>query len=755
VDVALAADGVVAAVADDLRRELDSEAADDVVAYRGGRRWVLDYSARPVAAGRGRARLRDGGVYVVTGGLGGIGIEIGAHLVRTLNAHVVLTGRSALPDRATWAAWRAEHGDGDDTGRRIARLQALEDGAGRVEYVAADVADPDAMRALLARVRERRGRLDGVVHAAGLAGGRLIDLKTPVDTDVLRPKVAGTLALADALADTRPDFVVLCSSLLAIASGPGQVDYVAANAFLDAFARYRRARGDTAVLSVNWDRWDDVGMAAPRRVGTGRAVVAAEGTASHPLLGARLGEPPSRVDDECRYRTDLRVAALWLLDEHRVSGRAVLPGAAYLELARAAYADVGGAGTLEVRDVVLRAPLVVADDETRAVQTALRRVDSGWRFTVSAVAEETVYASGTLAPAARAPRVHDVAVLRARCGRRTLVAREGEAARAASEGSGAFRYGRRWWSVRRLHIGDGECLAELELPEGCAADLDVFPLHPALVDVATGIAARFAEAGRLLPVSYGRVLVFGPVPRRVCSYARKRSTAVSDDVAAWDIVLTDEAGVEVVVVEGFLLRPIADLEAHIPGQAAAESPMRGLSTRDGIETFERVLAPGLPAQVIVSTRDLAGYIARMRTVSAASLAERRTPGRTGRVDHRRPDLAQLYTAPRNRLEEEIAGIWRDVLGIAEVGVHDSFLDLGGDSLMGIRVVGRVRETLGVELSLAALVADAPTIAQLAVAIVQRLAESGDTETVRAALDEEEGATAAPPAVTPVAGAVDV
>jgi acyl carrier protein len=118
------------------------------------------------------------------------------------------------------------------------------------------------MSAALDQVRNRFGRIRGVIHAAGLPGGGLIELKSgEAAREVLAPKLQGTLTLDSLLSDSSLDFFVLCSSLSSVMGGVGQVDYCAANAFLDAFAQSRR-RGHTRTISINWDAWGAVGMAA-------------------------------------------------------------------------------------------------------------------------------------------------------------------------------------------------------------------------------------------------------------------------------------------------------------------------------------------------------------------------------------------------------------------------------------------------------------------------------------------------------------
>ncbi|HSF40968.1 MAG TPA: SDR family NAD(P)-dependent oxidoreductase [Thermoanaerobaculia bacterium] len=237
-----------------LARELARTGAEPVVACRGAHRWSPALEAVRLEAGdRQPVRLRDEGVYLVTGGLGGIGLALAGHLARTVRApKLVLIGRSGLLERSLWETELALAGEGD-LARKIREVQALEQAGAEVLILRADVANREEMRWAVAEARERFGRIDGVFHAAGLPGAGLAQLKTKEEAArVLAPKVQGTQVLHEALGGQRPDFVVLFSSIAAITGGVGQVDYSAANAFLDAFAR---AEAGTATFSVDWGEW--------------------------------------------------------------------------------------------------------------------------------------------------------------------------------------------------------------------------------------------------------------------------------------------------------------------------------------------------------------------------------------------------------------------------------------------------------------------------------------------------------------------
>ena len=239
--------------------ELDA-AGEPVVAYRGRRRWTQHFEAvrlgEPAAAG-----LREAGVYMITGGTGGVGLALAEYLARTLRARLVLIGRRAVPARAEWHQWLETHAEQDGLSRLIRAVQACEASGAQVLILSADVADPNQMQAVIEQARARFGALHGVIHAAGVAGGGLMQIITrAMAEDVLRPKAKGALVLDVLLGDADLDFLALFSSVSAVLGEFGQADYCAANAFLDALAHDRRARNNCATVSINWDTWKEVGM---------------------------------------------------------------------------------------------------------------------------------------------------------------------------------------------------------------------------------------------------------------------------------------------------------------------------------------------------------------------------------------------------------------------------------------------------------------------------------------------------------------
>ncbi|GAB4152066.1 MAG: hypothetical protein Fur0021_16510 [Candidatus Promineifilaceae bacterium] len=241
--------------------EIASNAAEPVVAYRGRHRWLPAFTPTrlpEIAA----PLLRQQGVYLITGGLGGIGLTLAEHLARTIQARLILTSRTPLPPRHEWDAWLARRNN--NAAAIVRRLLSIEKLGGELLILPADVADLDAMHTVVTQAEAQFGPIQGVIHAAGVPGGGLVELKTKAAAQqVLHPKVQGALVLDALFRDAPLDFFVFCSSLAAVMGGVGQADYAAANAYLDALAHARAVTHPARrTLSLNWDTWREVGMAA-------------------------------------------------------------------------------------------------------------------------------------------------------------------------------------------------------------------------------------------------------------------------------------------------------------------------------------------------------------------------------------------------------------------------------------------------------------------------------------------------------------
>ncbi|MEW9551901.1 SDR family NAD(P)-dependent oxidoreductase [Nonomuraea sp. NPDC050783] len=697
------------------------------VALRAGRRWLRGFEPVPLPPQEADP-LRRHGVYVITGGLGGIGLTLAEDLARRVQARLVLLGRSGLPPRAEWDALG---GAPERVRRAVAAVRRMEEAGAEVLVLPADVTDPGSLRRARDEALARFGRIEGLVHAAGVPGGGMAEVKERrAADDVMAPKLAGTAALREVFGGPL-DFVLLCSSVTAVAGGFGQVDYCAANAFMDAYAHVWPGR----VLSVNWGAWLEVGMAAEvaapvafRALQRGDRVSRLE----HPLLGHRHESAGRRP----WYAATLSARTHWVLDEHRVAGVPVLPGTGYLEIIRAAFEAAvpspGPGHAIELRDVAFVAPLPVAEDSGAELRVLLTPSGDGMDVEVVSVTggDHVQHARGSAAwVAAGEPPAGGLAEARARC-----VHGAGEAGLFASA-SGLVTFGPRWSSLRAVRLGSNEQLAHLVAGPDVAAELGALPLHPALLDEATAFVAVSGEHS-YLPLGYGRLTVHAPLPATLWSHARLRDTGGGEVLAA-DLTLYDDAGERVVDITDFVLRRVdpqamtrtvnegardAAGEARVKEESATagvaldlDGARRGIPPAGGAEAFRRLLAADLGPQVVVNATALPEFVAGVRELTqdtvADELAAASAAGEAG-------EAGDDHVAPRNDLESLLAGLWGEVLGARRVSVEQDFFELGGNSLVAVQLIALIRKKIGVRLPMRSLF-QVPTVAGMA-ALVEEL-----------------------------------
>ncbi len=195
-------------------------------------------------------RLRAGGVYLITGGLGNIGLEFAEALSERVQAKLVLIGRSQFPERADVGTRLTSNAD-DEVNRKIRRLLKMEELGSEVLVLRADLADRRQMAAAVAEAYTRFGVIHGVIHGAGnTTGGGFTDARhtdRAAATEHFRPKAQGLFVLEELFRDRDLDFVLLLSSLSGVLGGLGLLSYSAANIFLDAFASASEPVGPRAL----------------------------------------------------------------------------------------------------------------------------------------------------------------------------------------------------------------------------------------------------------------------------------------------------------------------------------------------------------------------------------------------------------------------------------------------------------------------------------------------------------------------------
>ena len=726
-------------ILDLLWRDILAPDDNEIVAYRDNHRWVRTHE--PIALdkqAKGEAIFREGGTYLITGGFGALALACARGLAKRFRARLILVSRTGLPHRAQWNAYIAAYGNSDRIGSAIVAIREIEAAGGEVEIGAADITNSEAFQAVIESAKERFGPIHGVLHTAGVVRDDLIALKEISDIeDVLAPKVSGTLVLAELLEQEALDFMVLFSSTSTDTAPPGQVDYVAANAFLNAFADSRAGSGSRTV-ALHWGVWKDVGLAA-------RAIKDAEGSKRDSLVQAvdasLLERRVRNSDKQDWFEVRLDPSHQWIVDEHRLNdGQCVFPGTGYIELIAEALAEYGIEPPFEIVDLTFIRPLFVAADKAPTVRVTLSA--EGSAFSVAIQSEHAATAATGLVRHAEArirtdtfgkQRRLNVAERLAACPHKTLTV-VGEQSLLSAQASN-LRFGPRWQVLRSIALGSDSAMAKLELDGAFVGDIQRgYILHPALLDIATGYAMDLVPgydpaAGLWVPMTYGKIRVYERLPAALWSHVRLRNdSGLGKEYATFDVTIADEEGHTLIEVDAFTIKHIGretnftaptTADTHVKASNSdggelspalarlAEQVDQGISPDEGFDALVRALGAGKP-QVIVSSLDL-------KMLQSAVIGQEIAPGSVISFD--RPDLDVEFVGPSTDCERTLAGFWKELLGLEKIGVHDNFFDLGGHSLIAVRLFRMIKKAFAVDFPISVLF-QAPTIVECA-ALVEK------------------------------------
>jgi acyl transferase domain-containing protein/thioesterase domain-containing protein/acyl carrier protein len=700
--------------------ELIAPPTDRLIALRGASRWVKSLHELTVPPGSHESPwLRDDGVYVITGGLGGIALEIAEQFARQKKVKLALLARSELPPEAEWDDILRVLPAESLGAQRMRRIRAIRALGAEVAVVTCDIADGAKVERALQEVWDKFGPVTGVIHTAGVMDDEPIESKSLNSMQrVLFPKIAGAIHL-DRLIKEPLDFFIVFSSVASTLGLPGQVDYTAANAFLDAFAIDRASRAPGRTLAINWNAWREVGMAARARDEQQRGRVPSS-VVAHPALDGYSDDP----DTGRTFVTDFSIDRHWLLSEHRIkNGMALLSGTTFVELARAAFSIGKAPGPIEINDLTFLTPFQVAKGATRRLVVQIAVEGGASEITMRTAGDDArtlPHVMGDISSyEGAAPAAVDLDAIIARCPTQLGVTRGGA-------GDQYFvDFGPRWENLKSVRHGRREALLELALDPQFAADLDHYLLHPSMLDIATGGAQRLIpgfdpHADFYVPVTYGRLRLFDRMPERMFSHVRLRPESGNGE-AFFDVTLMDVNGRPFCEISRFQMKKI-DANSALVATAAAPSKSSTADTvlqkvlRDaiepaqGLQAFDRIMAQPHLVQCIASSMDIEAWERSLAVGGVeASEGEAQNGGAGG---FSRPDLESAYEAPETDSEKLLAHVWSELLGVRQIGVDDDFFQLGGHSLHAVRLFVTIRKQYGISLPLSTLF-ERPSIRRLA------------------------------------------
>jgi len=580
---------------------------NNIVLHHGFHRWVQTYD--PVKL-RNNSKteiiLKPQGVYLITGCLGSIGLSIAEYLAKTVNANIILLGRSFFPAKSDWDSWLAGNDMTNTISQKILKLKEIELHAAELVIKSCDVADEIEMKFLIDEITKKCGKINGIIHSAGIADGSLIQLRSIEDSEaVFRSKIKGTLIIDKVIKGIDLDFYILCSSLSSILSPLGQVAYNSANAFLDSFAYYK-TRNNTFTVSIDWDAWKEVGMAVESmKKNIDRAslkhkeeVIHEEQKLDHYLFN-RVYKISQK---ETAYEAIISPEKNWFLNEHRLYlGKAVMPGTAYLEVAYSAIECLSGLQNIELKDVCFLSPLIVENGREVRLRVLIINTDNGFNFTISSKlllsqSDWDINVSGEATivlriDAIQKPKLDEI--------QKKFIEQEVIIFNNIEPDS---QYGPRWNNKKWRKYLEGQELTQLELRDEYISDIDVFKLHPALLDMSTSSSflEYFEKGETYLPFTYKRLIFIKSLPKTIYSYiVSHKSNRIGNDTLKYDISLFDENGNILVIIEEFTRKKFI-LQEKITSTGVSSSKLyegtldkylNDASTpTEGLEVFKCVLS---------------------------------------------------------------------------------------------------------------------------------------------------------------------
>ena len=419
------------------------------------------------------------GVYLLTGGLGGLGLVMASFLAERYQARLILVGRSGEEKGIT-------------SQKKSHLLSMIKQKALSVEIEKVDMGAPSDVLDVLQKIHLKYGTIDGILHLAGLPDEGLLQTKKRADFEkVFRPKILGSIHLIQAL-KTLPGsigFVLFGSSIASATIDYGQSAYVAANYFLNALAQKCRLNGLGSVLSVNWDSWAEIGMAKRYidQVAQGHCLV--------------------------RKTLTLDPQSDWVLQEHRIDQQAVLPGAYFLALLVQETIALGYTFPLAISSIQFSRPFIVREEEAGQLEISLWLLPDKAETVAFSLKQLThvgsiVVCEGTLLAQ---PTLREIPYLDSRKSKKqqTLIFPPPQSVK---QGHSPMVFGPRWNSVRKItYDHPGEVIAHLILPDDYQRDLEKYLIHPALLDSSLScLLDVFFPDLSVLPIAFRGVVVHRP-----------------------------------------------------------------------------------------------------------------------------------------------------------------------------------------------------------------------------------------------------
>ncbi|MDR0927074.1 MAG: acyltransferase domain-containing protein [Ignavibacteria bacterium] len=749
VDISISIDNTES-LAKQLIAETQFRNDDRLIAYRKNGRWTEDYEQVIYPATEFPPHIfKDDGVYLITGGTGGLGLEFAKYISKHAKSNIFLTYRTPLPDRSDWNNYIMEN-PADITSEKIKIIQQIESTGSIIHLFKAEASNYDQMKELKDFIYKKFGKCNGVLHSAGAVGGGIIALKTEqMANDVLQAKTKGTLIIDELFGIDKLDFVVYFSSITAILGEASRIDYTSANAFLDNYASYRNQIKPNSAISINWDSWEKVGMAARWEETQALARKKLYLNEQSYKMGIHLIE--TKGTEEI-YQIGFDERNDWVYKEHIVYNKPTIVGTFLInilsEFAKLKYGnELKDGDAIVLTDLYFLKPIQIARNEHPNIR--LFTIKENDRIKVS-ICTLTIHKTSdkwdTMAMAYVSIEPRDNNVERTIDVARAIKDFDGEvitkqmfAIATGMNGQDILRYGKRWINLNltQSYKKDNEYIICQKVANEHLIDISSFIINPAIFDSSTANLFQYYTTEPFLPFNYKKIKVYANRESQTAeTFAFIKVVNPPSDEAKTTLMhfkVYNSKGELIVDVEDYNLIRIVDVDT-----TKKEKMEKVVITTDdyiypeeGITAFERIMAYPYDTNIIVSPYNLHKSINTAREDANEKIEKESTA-----TTYDRPELSSDYNAPTNEIEETLSRIWGQVLGIGQIGINDNFYELGGNSLLVVQLISNISGAFDIQLPVD-IFKDSPTIAELASSILDMLIQDIDESELSNILDEIE------------------
>ncbi len=706
---------------------------DLVIALRQTGRWAENFETIDLTAPDGmQCSFTEGGVYLITGGTGGMGLEFAKYASRSAKCSLILTHYSELPPEEEWPAIAASGGN-DSATEKVRSLAEIRQNGTELMLVRMDITNETDVVRLNEIIEARWGRLDGIIHAAGRAGGGIIALKTPGQAEeVLKPKVDGALLLHKHLAAFDPGFTVYFSSVTAVVPEPSRIDYMSANSFLDFYAHYQNGKGGR-VLSINWGPWSKVGMAARWKEEQEKQQ---RKLFEHPKFYEAGLHADKKDGNKEVFLVGTDAANQWVYKEHILNGEETLVGTFIIDSFSQLGAKKFGPGAFSISNLYFFRPVPVKRNQQPFFRL-LTTFENGKYLVKFQYLEATedkarwVEAAGCVIGPAGEQKPSTVIIDNLLDGLPEDKAGQLMFMDVKKDGKQLLKFSERWMNVTSRYQTKSGFVVQLDLPGEFHRDFDLFMIHPAMLDALFANVFAHRTTGFYLPFSYETIEVFGRVEGRVIADIELPANFDEEpDTVVLNGTIYNEKGEVILRVRNYTLAKIEDTgKQEQQDTAGAGQEDENILPEEGIEVFERAMNYGFRGNLVLASTDIINDIE-----TAFEEKEKVQDEEEEAATYDRPEVSSDYVAPENEIEEVIAKIWGQILGINRVGTHDKFNELGGNSLLVVQALSNISQAFEMEIPLSEF-KDTSTVKSLADYVMNVLISDMDDAELDELLDE--------------------